>query len=211
MSERPPPRTGTGRPVSRPSPAPGPADPSSRTRDLLQAAPKIEVPKGGGALRGIGETFRNNPVTGSSGLEIPLGFPPGRGGLGPSVGLSYDSGAGNGVFGMGMLLSVPSVRRKTDQQLPRYRDSLASDTFVLSSAEDLVPVGETRTVPDGSETWTVLDPPAIARSVPSPSTLRPNESGISERSVRLGGASSTGGSAGSGSGATQARRITGPR
>ena len=157
MADRPPSRVppGTGRPVSRPSPAPGPVDPASRTRDLLQVAPKIEVPTGGGALRGIGETFRNNPVTGSSGLDIPLGFPPGRGGLSPSVGLSYDSGAGNGVFGMGMMLAVPSICRKTDRQLPRYRDDQASDTFLLSDAEDLVPVDATRTVTDDAGTWTV--------------------------------------------------------
>ncbi|MEQ1506851.1 MAG: SpvB/TcaC N-terminal domain-containing protein, partial [Myxococcota bacterium] len=55
--------------------------------------------------------------------------------------LAYDSGAGNGPFGLGWRLSAPSVRRKTDKGLPRYRDTGdEADTFVLSDAEDLVPM-----------------------------------------------------------------------
>src|SRR5690606_37076262 len=37
-----------------------------------------------------------------------------------------------------------SVQRKTDKKLPRYWDGQASDTFVLSEMEDLVPVGGPR-------------------------------------------------------------------
>ena len=54
--------------------------------------------------------------------------------------LSYDSGAGNGPFGLGWNLSLPSITRKTDKGLPKYQDSEESDVFILSGVEDLVPV-----------------------------------------------------------------------
>ncbi len=143
-SRRPPSPPGA-RPVAPPRAAPAPVDAASRTRELLQVAPRIEAPKGGGAIRGIGETFKANPVTGSASVTIPLPLPPGRAGRTPPLSLSYDSGAGNGIFGLGWTLSLPIVQRKTDKQLPRYRDAESSDTFVLSEVEDLVPVGATRT------------------------------------------------------------------
>jgi hypothetical protein len=64
-------------------------------------------------------------------------------GFGPQLSLSYDSGAGNGPFGFGWSLSVPSITRKTDKGLPRYRDIVDSDVFILSGAEDLVAVFKT--------------------------------------------------------------------
>jgi len=64
------------------------------------------------------------------------------------LGLSYDSGAGNGVFGIGWSLSLPAITRKTEKGLPQYRDSNESDVFILSGAEDLVPVFKRN--PDGS-------------------------------------------------------------
>jgi Salmonella virulence plasmid 65kDa B protein len=103
------------------------------------AAPSISLPKGGGAVKGIGEKFGANPVTGTGSLSVPLPASPGRGGFGPSLALSYDSGSGNGVFGFGWGVGLPSITRKTDKGLPLYRDSSESDVFILSGAEDLVP------------------------------------------------------------------------
>jgi hypothetical protein len=102
--------------------------------------PTLSLPKGGGAIRGIGEKFSTNPATGTGSLSIPLATSPGRAGFELGLELSYDSGAGNGPFGIGWHLSTPSVTRKTDKGLPRYADAEASDVFVLSGAEDLVPV-----------------------------------------------------------------------
>src|SRR5271157_1857510 len=106
------------------------------------SAPQISLPKGGGAIRGIGEKFGANPVTGTGSLTVPIYTSPGRSGFGPQLSLSYDSGNGNGPFGFGWSLSLPSITRKTDKGLPRYRDSEESDVFILSGAEDLVPVFE---------------------------------------------------------------------
>src|SRR5712691_7670189 len=104
------------------------------------APPQIALPKGGGAIRGIDEKFSANPVTGTGSLSVALPLSPGRSGFGPKLSLNYDSGTGNGIFGMGWSLSMPSITRRTDKGLPQYRDSEESDIFVLSGAEDLVPV-----------------------------------------------------------------------
>ena len=103
-------------------------------------APAISLPKGGGAIRGIGEKFAANPVTGTGSMTVPIATSPGRSGFGPQLSLSYDSGAGNGPFGFGWNLSLPSITRKTDKGLPQYWDAEESDVFILSGAEDLVPV-----------------------------------------------------------------------
>ena len=104
--------------------------------------PSISLPKGGGAMRGIGEKFAANPVTGTGSMSVPIATSPGRTGFGPQLSLSYDSGAGNGPFGLGWNLSLPAITRKTDKGLPRYQDAQDSDSdvFILSGAEDLVPV-----------------------------------------------------------------------
>lgn len=100
----------------------------------------VSLPKGGGAIRGIGEKFAANPVAGTASLAIPVPISPGRSGFGPSLSLSYDSGAGNGIFGFGWSLSIPSITRKTDKGIPLYLDEEESDTFILSGSEDLIPV-----------------------------------------------------------------------
>lgn len=101
--------------------------------------PTIQLPKGGGAIRGIGEKFAANPVTGTGSLSVPIATSPGRSGFGPQLSLTYNSGAGNGPFGFGWSLSLPSITRKTDKGLPQYLDDQESDVFVLPGAEDLVP------------------------------------------------------------------------
>jgi hypothetical protein len=105
--------------------------------------PAVTLPRGGGAIRGMGEKFAANPVTGTGSMSVPIATSPGRSGFGPQLSLSYDSGAGNGPFGFGWSLSVPSITRKTDKGLPQYRDGVKnqpdSDVYILSGAEDLVP------------------------------------------------------------------------
>ena len=101
--------------------------------------PAISIPRGGGAIRGIGEKFAANPVNGTGSVSVPIHTSPGRSGIAPQLSLSYNSGAGNGEFGFGWSLSLPSITRKTDKGLPRYESSLESDVFILSGAEDLVP------------------------------------------------------------------------
>jgi RHS repeat-associated protein len=131
-----------------PSPTePGPGGQASTPAPAASAAgasfaispPTIALPKGGGAIAGIGEKFTANPATGTGSLSVPLAVSPGRSGFGPELTLTYDSGAGNGPFGLGWQLSLPAITRKTDKGLPRYRDAVESDVYVLAGAEDLVP------------------------------------------------------------------------
>ena len=103
-------------------------------------APAITLPTGGGAIRGIDEKFQVNPATGSGVMTVPIATSPARQGFGPQLSLSYDSGSGSGPFGLGWSLSFPRVTRKTDKGLPTYRDGGESDIFILSGAEDLVPM-----------------------------------------------------------------------
>ena len=103
------------------------------------AAPSITLPKGGGAIRDIGEKFAVSAITGAGSLTVPIATSPGRGGFGPDLAIVYDSGSGNGTFGLGWSLPLPSITRKTEKGLPRYRDVEESDVFILSGAEDLVP------------------------------------------------------------------------
>ena len=102
-------------------------------------SPQISLPKGGGAIRGIGEKFSTNAMTGTGSMAVPIALTPGRSGFGPQLGLHYDSGAGNGIFGLGWSLALPDISRKTSMGLPQYRDAEESDVYLLSGAEDLVP------------------------------------------------------------------------
>ena len=139
---------------SSPSPSQtGSTSDATGTGSDTGAAPAISLPKGGGAIRGIGEKFAANPVTGTGTMSIPIATSPGRSGFGPQLSVSYDSGAGNGTFGFGWSLSLPSVTRKTDKGLPQYFDVKDSDVFVLSGAEDLVPEFEK----DADGNWLLND------------------------------------------------------
>jgi RHS repeat-associated protein len=111
---------------------------ASKTKSNAIEIPSISLPKGGGAIKGIDEKFSVNAVNGTASFSIPLPFSPARG-TSPSLSLSYNSGAGNGIFGLGWNLSLSSIRRKTDKELPQYFDLLETDTFLFSEVEDLVP------------------------------------------------------------------------
>lgn len=135
----------TGRPPGGAAggPGTGPESASGGSRGTLpgpEQAPSIALPAGGGAIRGIGEKFSANAFTGTASASVPIGLSPSRASFGPQLTLSYDSGAGNGPFGFGWSLSVPSITRKTDKGLPRFDDEEESDVFILAGAEDLVPV-----------------------------------------------------------------------
>ena len=115
-------------------------DPSTDSATPSVGLPSLSAPKGGGAVRSIGEKFSANAATGTASLSVPIATSPGRGGFALGLALRYDSGAGNGPFGVGWQISAPSITRKTDKGLPRYLDDAESDVFLLSGAEDLVPV-----------------------------------------------------------------------
>jgi hypothetical protein len=124
----------------------------------------ISLPKGGGALQGIGEKFSPDLHTGTGNFTVPITLPPGRNGFQPELSLVYSTGNGNGPFGLGWSLSIPGVGRKASEGIPIYDDS--KDTFVLSGAEDPV---QSRTCPRAgvgevmaTVNWATARPPTTA-------------------------------------------------
>ncbi|MER5430167.1 SpvB/TcaC N-terminal domain-containing protein [Streptomyces sp. NPDC002588] len=121
------------------------------TTDTAAAGSVISLPKGGGAVGGLGEKFSPDLFTGTGNFSVPIAVPTGRHGIQPHLTLAYSTGSGNGPFGLGWQLGLPGVSRKTSRGLPRYADAGGAagapgtageraDVFVLSGAEDLVPV-----------------------------------------------------------------------
>jgi RHS repeat-associated protein len=116
--------------------------------DTTAGGSVISLPRGGGAVSGLGEKFSPDLFTGTGNVSVPIQVPAGRLGLQPQLSLEYSTGNGNGPFGLGWQLSLPGVSRRTSHGLPRYRDvadpadpESPADVFILSGAEDLVPVG----------------------------------------------------------------------
>lgn len=104
------------------------------------AAPRVAVvppslPKGGGAMKGLGESFQADEFTGTASLSIPFPVTDCRG-FAPSLSVDYGSGQGNGLFGLGFALSLPDISRQTAKGIPRYDER---DVFLLSGADTLVP------------------------------------------------------------------------
>jgi RHS repeat-associated protein len=109
-----------------------------KTKPISIEIPSISLPKGGGAIKGIDEKFSVNAVNGTASFSIPLPFSNARG-ASPSLSLSYNSGAGNDIFGLGWSLGLGTIKRKTEKGLPQYSDSNESDVFQFAGVEDLVP------------------------------------------------------------------------
>jgi hypothetical protein len=67
----------------------------------------ISLPKGGGALSGIGETFSPDLFTGTGNFTVPIALPLGRNGFQPQLTLVYSTGNENGLCGICWASSVP--------------------------------------------------------------------------------------------------------
>ncbi|MBC7826537.1 MAG: VCBS repeat-containing protein [Chitinophagaceae bacterium] len=124
------------------------------TADFLIQPPQINLPTGGGAIKSIDEKFLVNAVNGTASFSVPLPLSSARG-FTPSIALNYNSGSGNGLFGLGWALNLSIIQRKTENEIPQYLDGVETDTFLFSGGEDLVPeykkdaAGELLTDPDG--------------------------------------------------------------
>jgi RHS repeat-associated protein len=122
---------------------------TAQAKPNLIQMPSITLPKGGGAIKSIDDKFQVNAVNGTATYSVPLPISPGRGGFTPSLTLSYNSGGGNSIFGIGWGMDVPAIHRKTDKELPQYQDATESDTYMFSGVEDLVP----QLLPGPNSTW----------------------------------------------------------
>ncbi|WPN96611.1 SpvB/TcaC N-terminal domain-containing protein [Pseudomonas sp. MUP55] len=77
------------------------------------------LPKGGAAIQGTGKGWGDIGSSGTASFEIPLPVSPGRG-YAPAMSLTYQSGAGNGPFGLGWGVHQPAVSRRTSHGVPGY-------------------------------------------------------------------------------------------
>jgi RHS repeat-associated protein len=96
--------------------------------------PEISLPKGGGAINGMGDHLQGNSFTGSASFSIPFPLTAARG-FEPSLSVVYSSGSGNGLCGMGGEISISGISRKTSNGIPRYD---GTDIFTMGGGE-LVP------------------------------------------------------------------------
>ena len=102
----------------------------------------ISLPKGPGAIEGLGESFQPSLNTGTTKYGVSLKVPPGTAGQTPGLGLSYDGGGGNGPLGFGWSLPLAYVQRRSDQGIPTYGENVGFsrvDQFVSETREELVP------------------------------------------------------------------------
>ncbi|WP_344979263.1 SpvB/TcaC N-terminal domain-containing protein [Compostibacter hankyongensis] len=95
---------------------------------------KVITPSGRRALRGINESFKERSFTGSGGFSIPFPLPGARDSP-PTINLSYNSGSGYGLSGLGFSVALDSVARKTSDGIFRYNDT---EVFILNSAGKLL-------------------------------------------------------------------------
>jgi hypothetical protein len=98
----------------------------------------LSLPRGGGALTGLGETFEPDIQMGTGNLSVPIALPTTAGRSAPQLALTYSTGKGNGPFGLGWDVALPGVARRTSLGVPTYDDT--RDTFLLGGHEELVEI-----------------------------------------------------------------------
>ena len=74
-------------------------------------APTISLPKGGGAIRGMGEKFAANPVTGTGSMTVPIATSRGRAGFVTRIALASNLGIRNRPFGFGRSQRITKLSR----------------------------------------------------------------------------------------------------
>lgn len=122
-------------------------------------AREINLPKGGGAISGMGDTFKPDFFSGTSSYSIPIPTPGARD-LTPALSLTYNSGNGSDVFGLGFSLNLPKISIETSKGIPRYD---GTDIYILAGAGELVkkmqsPAKKTNAAEDEDYSVTLYQP-----------------------------------------------------
>ncbi|MEH0433829.1 SpvB/TcaC N-terminal domain-containing protein [Streptomyces stelliscabiei] len=116
-------------------------------------APHLELPRGGGALRGLAESISAGPAGGAQ-LTVPLDLPPGRSGFGPALALQYSSIGGNGPWGLGWSIGLGGISLRTERGVPRH------------DGEDEVVIGADLLVRGRDSAGTVVESPRMLHGTP---------------------------------------------
>ncbi|MFL6610680.1 MAG: SpvB/TcaC N-terminal domain-containing protein [Pseudomonas sp.] len=120
-----------------------------------QAPLQIITPSiaGSASIATIGNSLGPVGTRGAASFGLPLPITNARH-LTPALALQYNSQSGNGTFGIGMQLSIPSIARKTSTGVPHYG---ADDVMVGPDGVDLWPDLERQTHRKiGGETFAVV-------------------------------------------------------
>ena len=99
----------------------------------------LTLPNGGGAVQDMGSTFNADLNTGSGSFGLNIDTPAGANGVRPQLKLSYQTGSGNGVFGIGWSMGELCIARQCDKGLPTYLPG--DDHFLIPGVDDLVDMG----------------------------------------------------------------------
>lgn len=126
----------------------------------------LSRPKGGGAVKGIGEKFSPDPFTGVRNFNVSLDMPLSRNGFQPRLSLVYSAGNSNGFFCQGWGLSIPGVSRNPSNPGQKGKDDPAvvgwngADPFAWKLTETLTLFGnrmvyeyEVDELDDGTYNW----------------------------------------------------------
>ena len=119
------------------------AQPASSSQNKSKAALQSASSPGAGSSSTLQQTnvaglnlaalssFQNDPFTGRAVFSLPIAAPSGRRGIQPNLALTYSSGSGNGILGLGWALELGSIERSTKKGVPQYN---SQDTFIFNSA-----------------------------------------------------------------------------
>ena len=95
---------------------------------------QITLPKGGGAISNIGDSFKPDIFSGTGSYSIPIPLSAARG-FEPTLAIEYSTSSGNSEFGLGFSVPLSSISRETDRGIPRYD---GTDRFIGSDLGKLV-------------------------------------------------------------------------
>lgn len=104
---------------------------------------KIAFPTGGGGIKSIGDSFNSNLFSGAGTYSIPIPVTAARG-FEPKLNITYSSGGGNGIFGLGFTLSLSKISINTSSNIPKYD---GTDKYQLDG-EALVKQNSTTAIPN---------------------------------------------------------------
>ncbi len=111
------------------------------SRDAAQVVSPPSLPKGGGAIRSIGDGLGVVGSGGAASFGLALPISPGRG-FAPSLSLGYSSSTGNSPFGLGWSKTVKAITRRTAKGVPAYTDG---DLFVGPQGQTWMPERDSHT------------------------------------------------------------------
>ena len=96
---------------------------------------RVSLPEGPGSLEGVGENVEMDPNMGSMRYNVAIKVPEGFKATTPGLNLSYNSGGGTSIVGMGWTFTQPTIERSTSRRLPLYDKD---DFFTADGGTELV-------------------------------------------------------------------------